>query len=67
MTTKRFGNHLYEFSGEYTSKKEATSLVAAWRNTRRYYARVEKVESSLGKGTLYVVWIYKKPKRGMEW
>lgn len=67
MTTKRFGNRMYEFSGEYTSKKEAASLVNAWRDTRKYYARIEKVESSLGKGTLYIVWIRAKPKRGMEW
>ena len=67
MTTKRFGNHLYELSGEYTVKKDAASLVKAWRGTRQYYARIEKVESSMGKGTLYLVWKYRKPKRGMEW
>jgi len=67
MITKRFGNHLYEFSGEYTSKKEADSLVKAWRGTRRYYSRIEKIESSLGKGTVYLVWKYKKPKRGCGW
>lgn len=67
MTTKRFGNHMYELSGEYTSKKEAMSLVKAWRDTHQYYARIEKNESSLGKGTLYVVWKRAKPKRGVGW